>query len=133
MAAAAAELLAEDARMTAGADSRPVGRGGGLKQLPGRRSVACCSARGLAQSVRLGGARRVRAQPAGADARRASAARNRHGVGCLPRAQGRLAVHGGGQQGLGCNEERGQEECGSRSKECEGLSQERYLAPKLAQ
>ena len=119
--------------MTAGADSRPVGRGGGLKQLPGRRSVACCSARGLAQSVRLGGARRVRAQPAGADARRASAARNRHGVGCLPRAQGRLAVHGGGQQGLGCNEERGQEECGSRSKECEGFSQERYLAPKLAQ
>ena len=46
MAAAAAELLAEDARMTAGADSRPVGRGGGLKQPPGRRSVACCSAAG---------------------------------------------------------------------------------------
>ena len=40
MAASAAELLAEDARMTAGADSRPVGRGGGLKQPPGRRSVA---------------------------------------------------------------------------------------------
>jgi len=46
VAAAAAELLAEDARMTAGADSRPVGRGGGLKQPPGRRSVACCSAAG---------------------------------------------------------------------------------------
>ena len=46
MAAAAAELLAEDARMTAGADSRPVGRGGGLKQPPGRHSVACCSAAG---------------------------------------------------------------------------------------
>ena len=46
MAAAAAELLAEDARMTAGADSRPVGRGGGLKQPPGHRSLACCSAVG---------------------------------------------------------------------------------------
>ena len=46
MAAAAAELLAKDARMTAGEVSMPVGRGGGLKQPPGRRSVACCSAAG---------------------------------------------------------------------------------------
>ena len=42
--AAAADLLAKDARMTAGEVSMPVGRGGGLKQPPGRRSVACCSA-----------------------------------------------------------------------------------------
>ena len=69
----------------------------------------------------------------GAGARQARAARDRHDVGHLPKAQGQLAVHRSGQQGLGCNEERGQEECGSRSKECEGLSQERYLAPKLAQ
>ena len=69
----------------------------------------------------------------GASARQARVAHDRHDVGQLPRAQGRLAVHRTGQQGLGCNEERGQEECGSRSKECEGLSQERYLAPKLAQ
>ena len=41
--AAAADLLAKDARMTAGEVSMPVGRGGGLKQPPGRRSVACCS------------------------------------------------------------------------------------------
>ena len=44
VAAAAAELLAKDARMTAGEVSMPVGRGGGLKEPPGRRSVACCSA-----------------------------------------------------------------------------------------
>ena len=69
----------------------------------------------------------------GAGARQARVARDRHDVGHLPKAQGQLAVHRSGQQGLGCNEERGQEECGSRSKECEGLSQERYLAPKLAQ
>ena len=31
-----------------------------------------------------------------------------------------------------CNDERGQEECGSKSKECGGLSQEHYLAPELA-
>ena len=43
MAAAAAELLAKDARMAAGEVCIPVGKGGGLKQSPGRRSVACCS------------------------------------------------------------------------------------------
>ena len=46
VAAAAAELLAEDARMAAGADSIPEGRGGGPKQPPDRRSVACCSPAG---------------------------------------------------------------------------------------
>jgi hypothetical protein len=43
VAAAAAELLAKDASMTAGEVSKPVGRGGGLKQPPDRRAVACCS------------------------------------------------------------------------------------------
>ena len=37
--AAAADLLAKDARTTAGEVSMPVGRGGGLKQPPGRRSI----------------------------------------------------------------------------------------------
>ena len=46
VAAAAAEVLAEDARMAAGADSIPEVRGGGLKQPPDRRVVACCSAAG---------------------------------------------------------------------------------------
>ena len=41
-----------------------------------------------------GHVRQSRARPMGADARQARAALNRHVVGHLPRAQGRLAVHG---------------------------------------
>ena len=52
--------------------------------------------------VRRGGAR-----PMGASARQARVAHDRHDVGHLPRAQGRLAVHWSGQQGLGCNEKEG--------------------------
>ena len=51
VAAAAAELLAKDARMAAGEVCIPVGKGGGLKQSPGRRSVALLQRAPLAQSV----------------------------------------------------------------------------------